>query len=204
SAADALARIGPLAKAAAPALIDALNDDDPEVRDKADFALFEMGSVAVPFLLHGLTRDEPRIRSAVAETLGSILPRPRTAVPALIKALKDKDAVVRLKTVQALGAIADSTAIPSLLSIHQDDADMHVRDAVLVALLNYEDLPKDAIPGLIGILKRESLRTDRSDSLFGHNAARVIALAGSEVVLPLAELLRDQYSNKRLQVMIIQ
>lgn len=75
SVADALGRIGPEAKEAAPALIAALKDQDAFIRNSA------------------------------AEALGEIGPGTKEAAPALIGALKDRDAGVRRSAAKALEKI---------------------------------------------------------------------------------------------------
>src|SRR5262249_17257568 len=75
-AADALGEIGPAAKAAVPALISALKDQDWEVR------------------------------RATANALGKIGPAPKDAVPGLMVALKDPESVVRSSAAAALKEIA--------------------------------------------------------------------------------------------------
>jgi hypothetical protein len=86
-AADALGRIGP---PAVPALRQALQSTDPEVRLNAVQVLARMGpdaKDAVPDLVALLDDPDERIRKAAARTLGRIGPESAPAVPALMRSL---------------------------------------------------------------------------------------------------------------------
>ena len=91
--AKALAQIGPKAKAAVPALAQALKDEDEWVRANAAEALGRIGpeaKAAVPALIQALKNEDVlRVRWGAAEALGQIGPAAKQAVPALAQALKD-------------------------------------------------------------------------------------------------------------------
>ncbi len=105
--AEALEKIDSKAKAAVPALIEALKDEDYEVRWRATQALGQIG------------RDA------------------KAAVPALIEILKDKNVMVRQGAAQALGEIdfkANRAAVPALIEALKKEDNDRVRMAVNVAL----------------------------------------------------------------------
>lgn len=52
-----------------PALVEALADEDQEVRDQAEKTLVGLGSAAVPFLANNLRHADPQVRGAVADIL---------------------------------------------------------------------------------------------------------------------------------------
>jgi HEAT repeat protein len=86
-AADALGRIG---TPAVPALIEVLQNADPEARLKAIEVLGRMGDDAkdaVPELTRLLDDPDPRVRKAAARTVGHIGPAAQDAVPALMQTL---------------------------------------------------------------------------------------------------------------------
>ena len=89
SAARALAAIGPDAKAAVPALAQALHDDAREVRDDAAVALGRIGEAAVTELVNALADKSPEIRCNSAYALGAAGQAAKRAVPALMARLKE-------------------------------------------------------------------------------------------------------------------
>ena len=91
----AVTSIGP---AAVPALIQLLQDPNPEVRAHAAVALNWIGPGArdaVPALVRALQDDRRRVRQGAAFALFRIGPDAKDAVPVLIKALQDEDPEVR-------------------------------------------------------------------------------------------------------------
>src|SRR5262249_42946488 len=103
-AADALAEIGPGAKAAAPKLAKFLKEDTPAVRVKAASALCRIDrkdQAAFAALVEALERTEYRL--AAVQGLEALGPDARAAVPALAKALKGPDPLTRCAIVGALG-----------------------------------------------------------------------------------------------------
>ena len=60
----------------------------------------------------------------------------RSAVPALIKALKNKDEDVRTRAAVALGKIGDKTALGALTCVAKSDEKEKVRDAAREAMNN--------------------------------------------------------------------
>jgi HEAT repeat protein len=87
AAADALGRIG---SAAVPELVQALENSDPAVREKAVNVLGRMGpeaAAAVPSLVQLLHDPDLSVRKATARTLGQIGPAAKDAVPALMQTL---------------------------------------------------------------------------------------------------------------------
>jgi HEAT repeat protein len=126
-AAVALGRIGPAAKAAAPALTAALEDCAAEVRVAAAEALWlAAGDAAgVPVLAEGLTAADVDVRRRCAACLGQIGRAARAAVPALVAALaehqvpreaRDRDRSVAVLAAAALGRIGTDarTVVPAL------------------------------------------------------------------------------------------
>jgi HEAT repeat protein len=90
-----------------PALIKALKDVEPRVRDGATTALANLGSDAVADLIDALADKDKAVRTRAAMVLGQMGSAGRSAIPALIKALEDDDADVRGYAVRALAAVVD-------------------------------------------------------------------------------------------------
>jgi HEAT repeat protein len=98
----ALARIGPAAKAAVPALVRLIKAG--RGRAPVGRALRAMGPAvgpAVPDLIDMLRSDQ-RIRVAAMEVLGGLGPEARAAVPALVEHLNDKDGTAAISAGLAL------------------------------------------------------------------------------------------------------
>src|SRR5262249_42256493 len=92
-AATCLARIGPGAAEAAPALVLALDDEVALMRAKAAFALFKMGARnkdALPKLIVLLKDDNPLTRLNASMALLKFGPEGSAAVTALIEAVRDQ------------------------------------------------------------------------------------------------------------------
>jgi HEAT repeat protein len=129
---QALSAMGEAAASAVPDLVDALKDEEPDVRR---FAARTIGSVgpraaqAVPALIELLQSSTRQRRldggrpelpvtllAEAAMAIGKIGPKARAAVPFLVKAMNDRDEVLRLAAADALGEIgpADPSVIPAL------------------------------------------------------------------------------------------
>src|SRR5919201_1470415 len=98
---------GPEARAAVPALIEALKKE-VSVRQYAARALGEIGPEArdaVPALMEALHDPEWTVRRQAALALGRIGPEARAAVAALLKLRQDRDHLVRKAAQEALTKI---------------------------------------------------------------------------------------------------
>jgi HEAT repeat protein len=105
TAAAALERYGPAAKAAAPALAKAVNRGKPEIRlwvIRAVVAVGPEARPAVPALVTALADPDERIRAAAAKALGKFRPHAPAALEALRKGLGDSAADVREAASDAL------------------------------------------------------------------------------------------------------
>jgi HEAT repeat protein len=162
AAAGALARMGPAAQAAKPALlrclqgdpsapvrsnaacalgwlrkdpelisplIQALDDQDGEVRRYAAYALSMIGPIsspAVPKLIELL--EDPHMAYMAARALGAIGAPARPSIPQLIKALRRDNSLARMEFIIALGKFGPEAkqAIPDLFVL-ANDADPRVK-----------------------------------------------------------------------------
>lgn len=149
-AVNALTRMG---LRIAPALLDALGDDHPEVRRGAGHALHKMGPAVVPFLINGLKHDNAHVREKAARGLYGFAPCAQKAIPALTEVLKDSDAFVRQWAAFALGNLGYhfgpllTVAVPGLAALLRDE-DCVVREWAAMALGFIGAAARPAIPAL--------------------------------------------------------
>jgi len=111
-------------------LIAALKDEYPPVRERAKWALIEIGEPAVEPLTKALHNFDPGIQVNIAKILGEI--KDPSAVEPLIQALlvdaaKDQSWLFRFEAARALGKIKDTRAIEPL-NILLEDRVSYVRD----------------------------------------------------------------------------
>ncbi len=108
-AAMILARMGPKAKMAVPALLASLGDEDPKTRREILFALGSIGpaaSGAVPALMQSLDDEDMNVRYSAAFALGRIGPAAAAAEPVLGENLDSPDKFLALVSAWALAHIA--------------------------------------------------------------------------------------------------
>src|SRR5262249_11543257 len=95
------------------ALIEALHNEDDNVRRDATRALGRIGTPTVPNLLNVLCDEDWQVRWAAPGVLGGI--GDGAAVPGLLATLHDREKNVRAKAVEALGQIGEVAAVPGLI-----------------------------------------------------------------------------------------
>ena len=139
SAAFALTSAGVRAEGAVPGLHDALHDTaHPAVRWQAAMILGSLGPSAgqtsVPVLTEALADPDPQVRAAAAEALGHIGQLSAPALPKLYILLRDADADVRRKVVEALPNISRDTSMIGLLIGALSDSAPEVRRSAVTAL----------------------------------------------------------------------
>jgi hypothetical protein len=86
-------------------LVEALKDPDFEVRQNLALALAKIGPPSVEPLVEALKDPLPERRAAAAYALALIGPPARAALPALLKALDDKDVDVRRQASYAISRL---------------------------------------------------------------------------------------------------
>jgi HEAT repeat protein len=204
---DALQRMG---RAALPALIAALQDNDEQIRKVATEALGRFGPMAKPAIpalvevfavdaLRGIGPDalpalvallkDPDVhkRQEVIRVLCDMNPEDSKTVtalvPALLAALRDPDAQVRRETASRIGfsLLAPETTVPALLGTLKDD-NPDVRRAAAEALVKMGARAGKFVPALV-----EALRS--ADEEVRSAAAQVLGQIGPEAEAAVPELL---------------
>jgi len=120
--------------------------------------------------------NAPVVRMAAARALGIIGPEARSAVPALVGALRDKEAGVRWEAAEALGRIGRDS-VPALIE-GLWDRDVKVRHTAVYALGVVGPEAGAAVPALIHRLKDwdAGVRASAASSLSGIGAPALPAL----------------------------
>jgi HEAT repeat protein len=175
AAIDVLEVLGPVAEPAAPALAQALNDSDRFVRWSAVRTLSGLGPAAAPCALPGLARlledEDLDVRLAAATALRHLEPPAadgpvrvvawsnappgsevaRTALPALLRALRTGDAEMRLAALRTLRGLRVDPR-PALPALYEalGDPDAPVRRAAAETLGGFGPAARDAA----GFLRR--------------------------------------------------
>lgn len=107
----------------------ALDHERDEVRQRAVVALESMGAKAAPFLADGLSAKSLTTRRQVAGLLSRMGLKEDVLVPALSRALAEKDRELRLNSLHALMplAVGAQSAVPAILeTLKEKDADIRI------------------------------------------------------------------------------
>jgi HEAT repeat protein len=155
-AAAILARIGPPAKAAVPALAALLKDEQAETRREALFALGEIGpdsKPALPAIAAALDDADEKVAYAACYALGKIGPDAMDAKPALQKMLDAEDEFLRVAAAWALARVHPECpetplkSVPLLIEALDEPAPM-IRLEAIESLRCLGPRAKDAVPAL--------------------------------------------------------
>jgi beta-lactamase regulating signal transducer with metallopeptidase domain/HEAT repeat protein len=195
----ALGRMGSESEAALPELLQAFKNTDPMTRSLAvgTVGMIHMNQgtkKVVALVMEALKDNNENVRAAAANALECMRKSARSAIPALLNALSDKDAFVRGCVIGALREIgAGKTAVPAVSRLIQD-SEQNVRQSAFSYLesLNAEEI-KEAIPALIAALKGP-------DAAIQYRAIGRLASIGpaaKEAIPALSELLRSDNDQIR-------
>ena len=134
-------------------LIESLGDISPEVRAKAAGGLGKIRDVrAVERLLEMLLSDPiPFVRTRVAQALG-VIGHPKV-IDHLIHVLKDPEWWVRIRAIEALEEIGQSSSGALLVALEDDDEEVRHRAAMALERMGY-------VKEGIGVLQDEGFRPD--------------------------------------------
>lgn len=132
--------------------------------------------------VNDLTHEDPEVRLSAAVALGKLGPDARSAVPALIGALRDSDEVdafrVRFAIVDALASIG-TAAVPDLIELLQD-RDRGVRSSAVVALRGIGSDAKEAVPYLIRALENAASLKGPISYALPHYVAKALGQIGPD------------------------
>jgi len=181
-AAVALLQLGPSAKDAVPALLEAIDDEAASVAEAAAQSYRK------------ITGKEPPPPKPKTPPAPKVLP----AVLNLIEQLKSEDTFARWRAVLALGELGEKAASAAAPLVELlDDSDDNVRWTAATSLGKIGPAARDAVPALAAAL------SDRDDSVIHRHAAAALARIGpaARAAVPgLIGALRDKDSNVREEV----
>lgn len=163
-AATALVQIVPDRLAILPELMTCLRKNPDRYRNGFVSAIGRIGAAAIPAIIDLLKDKDRNIRLAAVETLGRFNSEARSAIPALIEALRsDDDGEIRDHISAALAQIGDEavTQIVELLK----SPEIRVRARAVRALGFCPQRDVKFVPKLIELLKDPDLRFDAASSL---------------------------------------
>ena len=187
AAAWALGKMRANTRASIDALIDALNDSEPHVRERASQALTSIDSEeAIEALTKALHHEREPGREGAAQALRGIGARAVCALPTLIENLDGRGGQVRKAVVEAIASMGPLAlpALPNiLLALH--DSDEAVRRQALLALARIKPQLTSAEATEIIKLLRDSSPEIRD------RAAHVLASLGPSVIAMLRHALRS-------------
>lgn len=143
---------------AAPAtevLVETLSDRDHRVREAAMDTLTAIGPKAFPSLfsrLKGHDIDKKLLALEICSRIGSgrrlKKVERKNISPILIDCLNDKKATVRFESVNCLREIRDVSSVPQLIKVLENDKDMSVRQAAIMACIAFSNEAEAAVPVL--------------------------------------------------------
>lgn len=153
-AADACGALGPMAEPAIPELLEASGRPDKSYNATMR-ALSDIGVASVdPLSSALLTNVNNAIRQAAAGALGYMGPQAEAAVPALVKSMRDKDAVGRADAALALGKIGvGSDEVVNALTKVLTDPHPSVRCNAAFSLAQFGKAAEAAVPALTRLLE---------------------------------------------------
>jgi HEAT repeat protein len=190
-AAAALGQLGPAAKDALPAVLDAFKRGNRDLRLASAPALVQIApgkTEILPPLISSLTDEDHDVREAVLVSLGRLGSLARPAIPAILRAFFGEENVnCRRAAAEALGRIgpAASSAVPALIKILKDD-NSDVRIAAVESLGRIGPAASSAVAALVDLLKDK-----RNDSPLRRAAGRALVRIGPAAKGAVAGLKRS-------------
>jgi HEAT repeat protein len=204
-AAKAVGSIGSSAKAAVPALLQAVEDQEARVRLAAIQSLGRIGpdaKDAAPALIQVYQQgnEAEDIRKAAVAALGNMGPAAQDAVGVMIKTLAEDESLALSGHVQMAVMRLGPAAVPDLIELLQDQ-DPDVRAHAAVALNWVGPGARDAVPALVRALQDEG-HSVREGAAF---ALLRIGPGAKDAIPALVKALQDKDSEvRRIAAMALQ
>lgn len=177
--------LGEIGKPAARPLIQVLNDEDSDVRWKAAWALEKIGKPVVESLIQALKVEKGEAKAKVAVVLGSI--GDIRAIRPLVQALSDEDENVRWGATWALEKIGGAATNALSRALASEDRDTRRDAAIALGIIKDET----AIDPLLAAMRDEDL------SVRGAAASALANIGGRKAISTLQLYLREDDEDLR-------
>ncbi len=152
NAANELEDLGPAAKDATIPLINALQDEDEDVRRIAANALGAIGRKAIPQLVKCLSSEDRLVRYGAVAALYNGEATSDEATEPMITLLKDPDPLIRCCVIDYMTVHRNKAFVKHLVQVMMSDKDKDVRRWAVCSFANYGKDAPEAIPGLISLI----------------------------------------------------
>ena len=158
AAAAALADIPEHAAQAAPALMDAVTDDDKTVSVEVERALRQIGEPAIPHVLEGFASGNAKKRAVAVRLIRDIRSASASALATLHLAVADEEIAVRREAVVSLRRVGTpKTNVPLLIRALMDESH-GVREEAARSLGEYDGRAQRASAALQALLQDDDVR----------------------------------------------
>lgn len=183
-----------------------------DAEDAAEESLIRIGPAAIPALIKALENDAPEVKESAARVLGKMGSDAKEAVPVLISLINDEDENLSRTVIMALGEIKDARAIKPLIDTFYRNPSSENVAPIALGKIGSEAIPplveklkeekaivrnfsasalgeigpaaKVAVPSLIAMLKDPDVRTQ---------AIRALGkIKDKEALQPLLALLKQK------------
>jgi len=181
------------AKAAVPALIEALRDNDSQVREEAAHALGSIGQAAksaVPALIETLEDEEYGVSRAAMHGLGGIGP---AGLPTLIEIVKNGDRKACHEAATVLGGIG-AVAEPAVPALIERLSAINLRGYTTGVRNGLVEIGPAAIPALLVALNASNVHSRRE-------AAKVLGKIGADPKTVIPALIRGARTMTRVSAL---
>lgn len=136
-----------------PAVFVAQPMEEPRIPSKLESGLRD----TIDAMIAGMSDPDFRVRLASVDVLETFGDRAAPAIPALVKALEDKNKFVRWASARTLGRLAPrkaKEAVPGLMRLLNDREDLSVRITAANAIERFGPDAKEAVPLLARVINR--------------------------------------------------
>jgi HEAT repeat protein len=156
----------------------------------------------MPALIQALRDEDANVRGYAIATLGQIGPGAKEAVPALLATLNDKDASVRAWAVGSLAVIgADSDVLVPVLMGSLNDGNKNLRASAARALGKVGSDARAAVPLLVRLVKEERFDEVRYPAAEAVILVDPAAHGEAVVPFLIAYVQRADYSQARVDAL---